>query len=293
LARLSALFIDGVPLDLAAKLAPVGTRLKPGIAMHLHLHAKAQRAFESKAAETGETRVSLLGLRGLLDSLEGTIRGIEWQPAKSAWSDYYAIQSYGDGALEAKRRIVERFLSEVHPRPGLVWDLGANTGYFSRLAEDLGAFTVSWDMDSLTVDRHYLALRERGAELTLPLVQDFTNPSAGIGWANRERPSLQERASADAILALALIHHLAIGNNVPLPGIAGWLASIGEWLLIEFVPKSDAQARRLLASREDVFQSYDIAGFERAFGERFGILGKAAVPGTERTIYLMRRNGRP
>ena len=80
---------------------------------------------------------------------------------------------------------------------------------------------------------------------------------------------LFERGPADAVLALALVHHLAIGNNVPLGMIAHCFARAGRHLLIEFVPKSDSQVARLLVTREDIFDEYTREEFERAFGEHF------------------------
>ena len=85
---------------------------------------------------------------------------------------------------------------------------------------------------------------------------DLTNPSPGLGWESEERDSLLERGPCDAALALALVHHLAIGNNLPLPMVARFLARVCRTLIIEFVPKSDSQVQRLLASREDIFPDY-------------------------------------
>ena len=91
------------------------------------------------------------------------------------------------------------------------------------------------------------------------------------------------------ILALALVHHLAIGNNVPFRRIAEFLSQLGRALVIEFVPKSDSQVQRLLATREDVFDDYAVAPFEGAFAERFSIEHVTAIRNTDRTLYLMRR----
>ncbi|MCC6986967.1 MAG: hypothetical protein IT309_11080, partial [Anaerolineales bacterium] len=123
----------------------------------------------------------------------------------------------------------------------------------------------------------------------LPLVMDLTNPSPSLGWNNHERDSLTSRAPADMVLALALIHHLAISNNVPLWQIAEFFHGLGKWLVIEFVPKSDSQTQKLLASREDIFDEYTIEGFEKRFGGRFSILDKRAVSGSGRVMYLMER----
>src|SRR6201999_4400037 len=40
--------LDGVPLDLAARLLPGSTRLRLGLLLHVHLHARAKRTFDAK-----------------------------------------------------------------------------------------------------------------------------------------------------------------------------------------------------------------------------------------------------
>jgi len=141
-------------------------------------------------------------------------------------------------------------------RPAIVWDLGANVGIFSRLASDRGISTVSFDVDPAAVEKNYLDCVARGDTSILPLVIDLTNPSPSVGWENKERMSLKEHGPADAVLALSPVHHLAISNNVPLSQIAGFLSDISRWLSIEFVPKSDSQVQRLLATKEDIFPDY-------------------------------------
>jgi hypothetical protein len=116
-----------------------------------------------------------------------------------------------------------------------------------------------------------------------------TNPSPAIGWQNRERMSLLERGPADMALALALIHHLAIGNNVPLQRVADWLSELATWVAVEFVPKSDPKVRTLLATRQDVFPGYTQESFEQAFGQCFEIVRHEPIRDSERTLYLMRR----
>ncbi len=126
-------------------------------------------------------------------------------------------------------------------------------------------------------------------ENLLPLLLDLTNPSPAIGWANRERDSFGGRGPADLALALAVIHHLAISNNVPLPQLADFFAETTKWLVIEFVPKQDSQVQKLLASRKDIFPAYTREGFEAAFAERFAIREAVEIRESERVLYLMER----
>jgi hypothetical protein len=115
------------------------------------------------------------------------------------------------------------------------------------------------------------------------------NPTPSLGWANEERQSIGARGPADVVMALALVHHLAIGNNVPLPRVAEAFASLGRELVIEFVPKSDSQVARLLRNRPDIFPDYTEPEFERAFSESFVIESREPIPGSERALYRMRR----
>ena len=149
---------------------------------------------------------------------------------------------------------MDHFLKSSTPHS--VWDFGANTGYFSRLASQRGVPTVSFDIDPAAVEKNYRQVRQDNEKHLLPLVLDLANPSPDLGWANRERASLAARGPVDALLALALVHHLAISNNLPLERIAEYFSRVCHWLIIEFVPKSDSQVRRLLASRADIFPNY-------------------------------------
>ena len=85
------------------------------------------------------------------------------------------------------------------------------------------------------------------------------------------------------------------GNRSPLARayvnqrIAEFFAELGNRLIIEFVPKSDPMVQTLLANREDIFPTYDRAGFEQAFGAYFEIERSEPVTDTDRVMYLLRR----
>jgi SAM-dependent methyltransferase len=281
--------IDGIPLDLAATLLPRRARLRPGLAMHVVAHARSQRRHGSdgERMETYRKRFSDSALRGLLDSLRSVIRSLAAPRGDSTWRDYYDEAShYTDDASASKESTIESFLDQV--APATVWDLGANTGRFSRLASRRGIHTVAFDLDPYAVETAYASGKERDDRHLLPLVLDLTNPSPAIGWANTERMTIAERGPADLVLSLALVHHLAIGNNVPLPMISEYLASLGRHLAVEFVPKDDVRVRQLLSSRDDIFPAYTTEGFEDAFSARFEIVRREPVTGSSRLLYLMR-----
>jgi hypothetical protein len=287
--RLNGLFrdhIDGVPLDMASKLLPLRTRLRPGIAIHIHAHAAAQKKMGDSGAQKKSTMTDN-ALTGLLNSLRGAVRGLRWNPGGTVWGDYYNDTNYTGSSAERKAELVKSFLTEANP--STVWDLGANDGRFSRIASDGGAATVAFDIDPAAVEQGYRAIRRDKLKGLLPLVVDLSNPSSAMGWAHRERMSFLERGPADCVMALALIHHLAIGNNVPWRSLVDFFAMASKYLIIEFVPKHDSQVQRMLRSREDVFPFYDRENFEQNFERRFECLQAVDIEGSERTLYLLKR----
>lgn len=231
--------------------------------------------------------VSEAGLQGLLENLESLVSSLEWTPSGTEWADYYDNTNYTDASLSHKTRIVESFLDDI--RPESVWDLGANNGRFTRLASKRGIPSVAFDLDTAAVEQGYRESRAHGDRHLLHLVQDLTNPSSQSGWAHEEMMSLQRRGPAGCVLALGLIHHLAIGNNVPLGQILQYLARLGQTAIVEFIPKGDSQIVRMLAAREDIFSEYGEVHFELAAADYFRIARREPVQGTERILYLLAR----
>ena len=289
LGQLLRIHIDGVPLDLASALLPTRSMLNLSLGMHIRLHAKAQTRYadQSDAKQQGSQRsFSKKALSNLLESLRGTVAKLAWKPGGTEWHDYYAANNnYGDAGLQHKEQLVGEYLQQA--APATVWDLGGNTGRFSRIAAEQGAQVVCWDIDPACVEVNYRQMRKQQETRLLPLLLDLTNPSPDLGWAGRERDSVAARGPVDVVMALGLVHHLAISNNVPLPLIVDYLHRLCRSLIIEFIPKEDSQVVKLLATREDVFADYHKDGFEAAFGEHFEIRQVTEIPETCRTLYLM------
>jgi hypothetical protein len=285
-------FIDGIPLELAAALLPWRTRLNLGLSAHIHLHARAQRragggvAPGEGGAAPPSRRISSTGQRALLDSLRRTVAGMRFEP-RGGWADYATSTSYSEAATASKAAIVRGMLETAAGRT--VWDLGANTGVYSALAAEAGYRVVAFDQDASSVEAHWRRVRGDGNPAVLPLVLDLTNPSPALGWGLRERRSFLERGEPDVLLALALVHHLAIGNNVPLEGVADLFARIAPHAIVEFVPKEDPMTRRLLAARPDIFDRYSIEGFRDAFASRFRVVRESVITESPRTLFLLER----
>ena len=278
--------IDGIPLELGNTLLGGRSWRSLGLLFHVRLHAMAQRRYRDRAPGAGVQRsVTSQTVLGLVRSLRSLVQRLDWNPGGTEWADYTTDNNYSAEAALAKQALVTGMLRRR--APATVWDLGANTGDYSRAARTVAPLVVAFDIDPAAVERNYRRVRADGETGILPLRMDLTNPSPALGWAHRERQSLEQRGPADALLALALVHHLAIGHNLPLERIAGFFARLGRALVIEFVPKSDSQVQRMLRSRPDIFPAYTREGFEAAFRTAFRIDAVEPVSGSERLLYLM------
>jgi hypothetical protein len=285
LGRLLRLYVDGIPLDLASQLLPYRTRFSFGFQIHIHLHAKLQQRHADSTQKPRQGNVSKTGHLGLIDSLETLIKKLRWKQAATEWGEYYEATNYSDDAMKQKEDVIRELLQES--KPSEVWDLGANTGRLSRIAEEIGADVIPFALDPAAVEKNYDECRQGKDTRLLPLILDLTNPSPGLGWAARERASIFERGPADTVLALALIHHLAISNNVPFDRLARFFASVCNSLIIEFVPKEDSQVQKLLITREDVFGNYNEEDFRNAFSEPFELKRRVELSDSKRVVYLM------
>lgn len=286
LLQLLRVHIDGIPLQITAKLLPSRAKLKPGIAMHVAMHAKAQKSKESVHESKART-ISSLALEGILDSLLRTVKKLQLPSRTSEWGDYYSITNYSDQATEYKKQLVAKMLQGKKVMTAL--DLGGNNGSYSRVLNENNIFTVCADIDPNAVENNYQTVKKHKESLMLPLLVDLTNPAGALGWANAERDLLHERLQTDVVVALALIHHLAISNNLPFNFIADYFSKFAPLLLIEFVPKGDSQVNKLLSTRKDIFDEYDEAHFEKALLVVYNLEKRMSIKGTSRTLYLFKR----
>lgn len=295
LSKLYRVYIDGPPLDLVSKLLPFQTWFKYSILAHIHIHARAQKHYSKSADEHYRgnkdclvVKVSKNQITAIASQLESAIKKLNFGAIDTEWSDYYSDTNYTNTSLDHKKKLVKEYIANVSPSPVLIQDIGANDGSFSRIAAESGACVISQDIDEVAVEKNYIRCLKSNDKQILPLVLDLTNPSPDLGWANEERDSALKRSKCNVLMALALIHHIAISNNVPLEKISYLFSRLCDYLIIEFVPKQDSQVIRLLATREDIFPEYNFEGFEHAFAQFFITERCDAIPGTERKLYLMK-----
>ena len=290
LARILLQTIDGLSLPMVSKLLPNRSWLNYSLLAHIHLHAISQNRHANDASVESKSKmrkvsISKLAFQSMIESLRRAVERLQWRPGATEWGNYYSETNYSDEAMKRKEALVGEYL-DLTDDSGLVIDLGSNDGRFSRLAAARGRIVVSMDYDELAVEKNYLKTQADGETHVLPLVQDLVDPSPAIGWECRERMSLFERGPLGVAMALALVHHLAISNNVPLQKVASFFAHMARYLIVEFIPKSDTQVAKLLATREDIFPDYTQKSFEQAFADHFDLICSETIVDSNRTLYL-------
>jgi len=280
---------EGIPLDITSSLLPWRTRWSLHSYLHIHLHAKVS-ASKSRTANK-KIIFSRQKLLNLVTSLEMLLNRLHLKDRDSIWSGYYDEVSARGEYFEHKKRTISSWLLRSEAVKTAI-DLGANEGIFSKLMAELNIQTIAADFDPYCINRLYLQVKREGQKNIHPMVIDISNPTPAIGFNNEERLSFLDRLQADQLwadilLAVGLVHHLAIGKNIPLPQIASLFSKMSKILIIEFIPKDDIKVKEMLAQKKDIYIHYDEAKFESAFREYFSILNKELIPGSNRVLYYM------
>lgn len=284
--KILSVYIEGIPVDVTARLLPWKSNLNLGVWLHVYLQNTVQRG--SKKEGGNAVQFQKKKLLDLVSHLESILQRFpEERTYKTTWNNYYDDTILSQEYLQEKEKIVRQYVEGLTVRRAL--DIGANDGYFSKILAASGIPVIATDIDGQCINRLYREVRKKNIPNILPLVVDVSNPSPAIGFHNKERAAFFDRIDTDLVLALALVHHLVIGKNIHLPLVADWLKDIAPRLIIEFVPKEDEKVKQMLKSREDIFHDYTKADFERYFSRYFDILKQQSVPGTHRTLYFMQR----
>jgi hypothetical protein len=260
-----------------------------GVFTNVALHARLERKHDDSQRDV-KTELRRAGFKKELivanvRRLEKLVRRLDWEPSSSEWSDYGATTSYDEA--DAARK--EEFVREVvHTRHwGLVWDIGCNEGRHTRIAAKNARYVVALDGDAAVVDRLYRSLAAEGESTILPLAVDVTDPSPALGWHGLERLTLDARGRPELTLCLAVLHHVAISGNVPVPEFLSWLAELRTALVIEFPTRDDTRVAALLRRKKaDAHPDYDREPFERALAERFEIERTEELASGTRILYF-------
>jgi SAM-dependent methyltransferase len=260
---------------------------RPGVFKDVLLHARLQKRYASTSRRLKDD-LQKAGfhkelIQANVERLMKIVRGLSWKTLPSHWSDYEESKDYSPEDNQAKQAFVAQLLQEKRRR--LVWDLGCNTGAFSRLAAAHAEDVVAVDADAKVIEELYQSLKGQKSPNVLPLVMNLTNLSSGLGWLGAERKAFTGRGKPDLILCLALVHHVTIGANIPLEEWIHWLSGLGMELLIEFVSPKDRMVEHLLRNRDAKHVAYDQALFEALLGRHFKIRRRQALKSGLRILY--------
>ena len=280
-------YIDGVPLDLADSIL----KKRGGLFVKQHITWQNKSIMKHNNSGKSDKKVNInlpkKSLINIMVMIESQIKGLKRKHVDTEWDLYYENTNYSELAENNKKDIILDYVSIIKCR-NIALDIGANDGKYSRIISEYFDNVLAMDIDCNAVDRNY-SISKNDKENILPLVLDFNNPTPSIGFACHERESLDRRLDSDLVMALALIHHMAISNNVPFYKIAEWFSSLGRYLIIEFVPKTDSQVELLLKTRVDIFDNYTQEKFEECFKKYYKIVEKNKIEDSNRTLYLMER----
>lgn len=281
--------LEGIPPEQASKYFYGLRRFKRGVLSHVWFPAKAEKRARSRAnarqPSSPHRRQPKTMLLALLDSLRRLVDKLSYGPSSSDWAQYSETHSYDAEEFERKKAFIELHTSER--RPGLTWDLGANTGEFSRIAARHSGLVVAVDSDQDAVEVLYRDVRGPTYANVVPLVMDMSNLSPWQGWAGRERAAFDRRRSPDMVLCLALVHHMRVSANIPLSLFLGWLRSLDATVIIEFVDRDDEMFRKLIENKREEYADYTQADFEAEAAKRFSIGDRLALKGGKREMFLL------
>jgi len=282
--------LEGVEAEHINRLMSARDLLRPGVFTHVYLLSKVQSRYEATQRNVRKdlrsAGFSAEMIKHNVRRMRRIVERLTWSRARSTWSNYAHCNTYAQADRERKKQFILRAAASA--RRSCVWDLGCNTGEYSRAVSECADLVVAVDADHLAIEHLYRALKGEQDSTILPLVGDLTDPSPGLGWRHRERQTLDERSRPDLILALALIHHLSIGRNVPLPDLVEWFASFKADLVIEFVAPEDAMVERLLRNRDELDFGYTQECFEACVAEYFVITETEGLQSSTRTLYYLR-----
>jgi ribosomal protein L11 methylase PrmA len=281
---------EGIPLSMTRSLLPWRSKFSFYTYLHIHMHERLASRSTSKEIYPQNNRPVFSGkkLHRLLDSLQSLIKSLAWKGKATSWDHYYQEANQRDDYVLRKKKIIIEWLSEL---PGTLTavDLGANEGAFSFLLAAKNVKIIAADSDHSTINKLYQKIKKEKERNILPLLIELANPSSASGLNNKERISFIERTNCDLGLALALVHHLAIGKNIPFERIAELFEKLAHRFIIEFVPKTDEKVQLMLQQKRDIYNDYDEPNFERAFEKYFLILNKQLIGSSGRFLYLVKR----
>ena len=289
---------DGLEPEEVYRWLSVAQKLSPSFLSTVVLPSWLASKYEKeadrihKAEHSGDPEKAQFILAHLLKSTARKLNGVvPGGGGKSAWTDYMSTNNnYSADHFAAKEKFVSSAMEEI--RPKRVLDIGCNNGHFSEIAARSGAAVVGLDYDPVVLGDVWRRAKANSLDI-LPLAVNICRPTPAMGWRNEECPSFLQRARGafDCVLMLAVIHHMLVTERVPLPDIIDTIAEITtDHLILEFVGADDSMFRRIARGRDHLHAGLNEQVFENECRRRFDVVRRQHVSGTERWLYLLRRN---
>jgi ribosomal protein L11 methylase PrmA len=279
--------LEGIPSDVLNKLLPWYKKFSRNLFLHVVLPSRLNKLAENEKSDSLSSinhKLPKKTLSKIFTQLSSWISGLEpLSSSNSTWADYDSIHCYESDEITEKQKFVSNFIQKT--KPHTVWDLGCNTGEYSEIAIQSGAKQViGFDFDQTALEKSFERAEKNDLNF-LPLYFDGTNPSPEQGWNCQERKSVLNRKNADAVLALAFEHHLAIGRNIPLDQLIDWLVNLAPCGVLEFIPKEDPNLMLMLRLRKDIFDNYNENSFRNILEQKCRIINSKTISKTKRILY--------
>jgi hypothetical protein len=285
--------LDGITPIEARRYFGGWSQFFPSVFLHAGFPAIMERQVQ-KQGQTGRPMTKAgaplqadRSIHNLIDSMHRVVSKLDAKPGSSVWSDYAQTHSYQDSDFSTKRKFVAQVAESLSPMT--VWDIGSNTGEFSEICAKFADSVIAVDGDDSAIEALYRRLKRNATANILPLIMNLANMSPNQGWAGEERISLDRRSNPDLIVALALIHHIALSANIPIPLFLDWLAKRTPNLIIEFVDRDDEMTKALLANKKETYPLYNKDVFFAELQKRFQIRSSVKLKNGLREVYYCGR----
>ena len=284
--------LDGLAPPEAAKYFRGMARFRRGVLPHIIFPAAVERAISRRERDAVPAQKRGLAVQsdamviGLVQQMKRLVSSIRRPIEHTDWSNYERTHSYDEAEFKEKEAFVRQHASSGSR--SMVWDIGCNTGHFSKICAEFANCVVAIDGDHDAIEQLYNREKDARDSKILPLNMNLANLSPAQGWGGIERKAFDRRGSPDLVLCLALIHHIRISSNIPTALFLDWLHSLHADVIIEFVDRSDDMVIKLLTNKKEQYADYSLEIFEGQVQQRFEVVDSEDLKGGKRRIYMLR-----
>ncbi len=289
--RINRSHLRGLPLNFASRQLPLKSWFNLTTLLHTHLHSKYANAegLTNRQKQNKSRGFSVDKLKALTAMILSGVNG--WKTAfqfERHWSTYYENDIEANLYLENKERIIKEWLQKT--QPSLVLDLGADTGKFSFIAKEYAYRVIAIESDDICVDIIEKEILHNNIKYIDVLTTDLADATPDFGVLNKEFASIYNRAGAQMVMALAIIHHLHISDQLSFNQIAEIFSKLSrDNLIVEFIPIDDSKVQLLTKEKTKNFIDYTEANFIRALSKYFHNIDSYRIEDSGRKLFLMEK----